>query len=790
MPLFIYALLSFSLLFGYSSYSAANSPIVISELHSSANLVPYLTYICEQDGQIPFTPSTITQQKFQATTHHNISFSYRKTACWFKFQIMNPTKTTQSLVLDIPFSLLDDIQLFTLNNQQTLTEQYHAGDNVAYNSRAIAINNPAFLIQVPATTQIDYFLRIQTTSPFSLPIYLYALNDFILHQSNYELAIGVFYGITIGLLFYNFALWSLTRERNQILYVCYLTSSLVYFLWLHGLLFHLWPRATDWNNHGFYASILLMVVTGLLFIREYLQLSARPMLNNAFLLFTMITSILLFSLFFLPLWICARLAPTLTIFLIIIATYTGIRRWQDHLAVAPLFVIAWMSLLLAAAYTILMNYLGLGNINYAIYALQTGFALQQILLSMGLAQQMNALKEAKMRYEHESLLAKAESAAKSEFLARMSHEIRTPMNAVLGVTQLLQSSALNSEQQQQVSLLYNSGKQLLALINDILDFSRMDANKLTLTDEIFDLPELLSECISLFTIVAQQKSLDLCLQSSRDLPQWLMGDSLRIRQVLFNLLGNAIKFTAQGNVCLSVETIKLSDHDCLLRFSIQDSGIGISHQQQERLFTAFSQADNSITRHYGGSGLGLAISKQLVELMGGHITIDSQLGQGATFSFALAFKLASPKKINASLFEPSIIANYSTQPLTGLRVLVAEDSHINQIVIRTMLQRLGIHFTIVNNGEEALQQLKQQHDHFNIVLMDYEMPILDGVSTVKQLRLWEQQHHLTPLPVIALTAHALPHYAQLCRDAGMDDFLTKPIFLEQLSSKLQQYSRL
>lgn len=782
MPLLRYCLL---LLIVLSQINAQAKTLVIYDPQSSYDLVSHLSYICEQENQTTFTTSNIQKKTFQPLNAHSVAFSYRKSPCWFKFQLNNPNQHLKKLILDIPFSLLDHIELYTFNDKQILIEKYQSGDNIDYHLRPIHINNPAFHITLPALTTNNYYLRIQTTSPFSLPINLYTVDDFILHQSNYELAIGAFYGLAIGLLFYNFALWILTRERSQLLYVFYLSSSIVYFLWLHGILFRLWPHSTDWNNHGFYASILLMVIAGLLFVRHYLQLVTRPLLNKSYYFFIAITTFILLIQFSLPLWLSARLAPTLSILLIIIAIYTGFRRWQDQLATAPLFIIAWINVLLAAVYTITMNYFGFGNITHAIYAMQIAFALQQILLSIGLAQQMNTLKAAKIRYEHESHLAKAESAAKSEFLARMSHEIRTPMNAVIGVTQLLQSSDLNTEQQQQVSLLYNSSKQLLELINDILDFSRMDASKLTLSAESFDLPALLSECVSLFTVVAQQKSLIITYQPPANLPQWLEGDSLRIRQILLNLLGNAIKFTAQGEVSLAIDIIELSDENCRLQFSIKDSGIGISSQQQALLFTAFSQADSSITRQYGGSGLGLAISQQLVELMGGSISIASELGQGATFSFILDFKrVIAPKA-------PSVNADSSsaqTTKLSHLHVLVAEDSLINQVVIRSMLQRLGITHVMVSNGQDALQTMMQQHADFDVVLMDYEMPILDGVSTVKQLRIWEQQQQLRRLPVIALTAHALPHYVQLCRDAGMDDFLTKPIFLGALSTKLQQFN--
>jgi signal transduction histidine kinase/CheY-like chemotaxis protein len=440
-------------------------------------------------------------------------------------------------------------------------------------------------------------------------------------------------------------------------------------------------------------------------------------------------------------------------------------------------------LLLAALYTIVRNNLGGGDITQAIHAMQIGFALQQVFLSIGLAQQVNTLKEAKAIHEQESRIAKAESSAKSEFLARMSHEIRTPMNAVLGITQLLSDSPLNAEQRQQVALLYSSGTQLLELINDILDFSRISADKLTLEEVSFDLPVLLNECVNLFQANALQKSLTLTYEAPEDLPRWLLGDPVRIRQILFNLLGNSLKFTQVGYVHLTVQVLSKDAENCQLRFSVQDSGIGMSTEQLQRLFTAFTQADTTITRQYGGSGLGLAISKQLVELMGGTISVSSELGIGSNFVFDVTLKLSiAPALSMAPLQE------LKPRPsLTQLRVLVAEDSHINQVVIRTMLQRFAINPVMVTNGAEAINILTSQHERFDLVLMDYEMPVQDGLVTVRQLRQWEELHQRPRLPVIALTAHALPQYEQLCREAGMDDFLSKPILLQQLFAKLEQF---
>ncbi len=783
MPLSRYWLLPLIISLCYWQHCFARE-LLLSGTESSTNVVPFLDFFCEAEGAAPRDLRGAQQAMYMPILGDNIAFTYKQSPCWFRFRLSNRTNAIQNMVLEIPFSLLDDIHLFVIDQQQQVQE-YRAGDNLPYNQRPLLINNPVFTLVIPTNTSVDYYLRVQTTSPFAVPVRLSVLERFISQQSNYQLAIGVLYGITFGLLLYNCALWLLTRERSQLLYVGYLASCLVYFLWVHGLLFRFWPNATDWNNHGFYGSILLTVSLGLLFTREYLQLRARPRLDFGFIIFICLTLLLTVVQFAVPLAVVARIAPVLTLFLIVLTLYAGYLRCQDKLHTAPLFVMAWSCLLLAALYTIVMNNLGMGDITRAIDAMQTGFALQQVLLSIGIAQQMNALKEAKARHEQESRIAKAESNAKSEFLARMSHEIRTPMNAVLGITQLLSDSSvsLTKEQQQQIALLYSSGVQLLELINNILDFSRINADKLSLEEVNFDLPSLLAECVNLFQITAQQKSLILVYDAPDDLPQWLMGDPVRLRQILFNLLANALKFTPKGYVRLSVQILKQDTTQCQLKFTIQDSGIGMSAEQIERLFTAFTQADMSITRQYGGSGLGLAICKQLAELMGGTIGVISEPSSGSTFSFDVTLKCGMAPEAVAKPIEDAS----ARLGLAQLRILVAEDSHINQVVIRTMLQRLAINPVIVGNGLEAISLLTSQHEHFDLVLMDYEMPIQDGLVTVRQLRLWEQEHQQPRLPVIALTAHALPQYEQLCREAGMDGFLSKPIMMQQLFAKLEQF---
>jgi len=365
----------------------------------------------------------------------------------------------------------------------------------------------------------------------------------------------------------------------------------------------------------------------------------------------------------------------------------------------------------------------------------------------------------------------------------MSHEIRTPMNAVLGLTHLLQDSPLNSLQRRHVELLDVAGQSLLDLINDILDYSRINAGKLQLEHTAFNVHELLNECASMFTVSAEQKNLRFVFTLSSGVPTWVCGDPFRLRQVLNNLLGNAIKFTPQGEVELRVQLRgKKNAQHVVLFVQVRDTGIGLPPQAISQLFQAFQQADVSTTRKYGGSGLGLAISRQLLEMMGGAIDVESTPGRGSTFRFTLPLEVttAPPENIASS--------TASSTDLSHLNVLVVEDQPVNRLVITGMLQRLGIQPLYGENGQEALDVLAQ-HPEIDLVLMDCEMPVMDGYEATRQLRRREASEQSAHRPVIALTAHAMPEHRERCLAAGMDDHLAKPLSLADLTLALQRWGK-
>lgn len=710
-----------------------------------------------------------------------LNLGYTTDTIWLKALLNNPTDQAIPLYLEVGFPQLDRVELYLPGKPDPVI----LGDTLPYDDRTLHLRTMTEPFSLdPGSHAV--LVRVNTTSSTSVPLAISSPNAYVQRVHWVELYLGLFFGIVIALFIYNLMLFFNTREAS----FGYL-AGFSFFGGLHAAILDghgiaMWRDFIYWHNHAVAINGGLTLVMMIQFGRHFLNLKLlSPKLEQLNKILFWLCLIFAVLGYFMSQRFAGRSLSVLIMLVISVETIGGILSLRAGHKPAALFLASWACLFFIGFLASLASIGALGGFEvFSPYGIKISLAIMLLLLSLAQGFRINELKQARAVTHRELVEAEARSEAKSDFMARMSHELRTPMNAVLGITELMRDTPLSQKQTEYLDVVDKAGHSLVSVINDVLDFARLESGKVTLKMSNFNLADLLEECFSIIELGRASGDVTMSLDLDPTLPPLLIGDAARIRQIVLNLLGNAVKFTPKGGVLMAAQMIKKDKDAVLVKISVRDTGIGISPEMAERLFEPFIQADEQTTRRFGGTGLGLAISKQLVSIMGGEIGVASNQDKGSTFWFTIKAPISSRKT-------PAVKTSDQSKPLPDLhelRVLVAEDNPVNRMVVKGFLKRLKISAEYAVDGEEAMTLALRDDRCWDLVLMDCEMPIMDGYEATRRIREAETGNGLDRTTIIALTAHTLPDQVKRCMEVGMDDHLPKPLKFEDLHQCLIKHT--
>lgn len=713
-----------------------------------------------------------------------------------------PDARTDAHVVYINYPLLDDVKLLTRGPDQQWQTRYHTGDALPFSSRPLPDSSFAFPLRLgPGDQQILYFV-VSSRDTLQLPLNVFTAEAYLKHSQKEQYILGIYIGGVLLMAVFLLSLYVNFRDVSLIYMSCYLVCVAGLVGSLTGVAFQfLWPESPELAKHMRLIWLALGGVFTLLFGMSYLESKQHmPRLHWAFVAATIGFAAVPLLIPVLPFFYLIQLVLLFGIIAAAIAISASVIMLRQRYLPAIYYSIAWCWFFFGGLANVGRAFSWLPSNFWTEYGFQWGSMVNVVCLALGIASKFNMERNNRMMMEKvafeekqsrlkahliaqeqrfKSQQAQAESKAKGEFLANMSHEIRTPMNGVLGITQLLKDTPLNAIQKNFVATIENSGKMLLGVLNDILDYSKIESGKFDVETIPVKPEQIVKNTLELFRQRAAEKGLDISCRLEGGVPEMIASDPTRLSQILLNLTSNAFKFTSEGAVSLRVSR-QGEEH---LRFEVTDSGIGLTEEQQEKLFQSFTQADTSTTRKYGGTGLGLYISKRLAELMGGEIGVISQPNKGSTFWFTVLMNESFVgDALNAQSATVTLEEKIAAADFSQLKVLAADDNRVNQIVIEGLLKKIGVTAVIVENGAECVSRLQADPELFNCILMDCEMPEMDGYEATMRIR--EMTSIKQPV-IIGLSGNATKEQEDKAVEAGMDDYLRKPVDFEKLIDSLR-----
>jgi signal transduction histidine kinase/CheY-like chemotaxis protein len=643
--------------------------------------------------------------------------------------------------------------------------------NYPFDDRLVKHRVPVFELPLAPGETRTFYLYFAGGGPVHFPLEILSARQFTEEDHLEGLLQGVYFGLMFVMIFYNLFLYLSIKDPSYLYYLFYVASFGVLQASMNGIAYeYLWPTPSWWANHCVPLFIATTIGFGSLFIMSFLDLRRNtPFFNRVFrgliggaalvLALTVVASP------YVSMVSATLLGMAFAALVMAAAVACLVRKYRPAL----FLLVAWTALLLGIVLFALNNLGVLPGTFLTTYSVQIGSALDVVLLSLALADRINLLQRERLRVEGEKVQAEQAKKVKEEFLAAVSHEIRTPMNAITGFARMLETANLLPQHHEYARHIRVSADNLLAIVNDVLDLSKLDAGKLHFERTEIDLNDLVKLLFQTISFGVNEKKLLATYQIDPRIPAGLLGDPVRLNQILLNLLGNAVKFTHQGEISLSVGLLKEDDQELALQFRVSDTGIGIPADKLSTIFESYSQASKQTTRLYGGTGLGLTISRQLVELQGGTIDVESRVGAGTVFTVTLPFsRNASPAPTGSKKSPLVAVSAVDIQS-----VLLVDDNTLNLIVAQHTLQhwRPGLTVHAVSSGAECLESLRE--GAYDLVLLDLQMPDLDGFGTTQCIRT-QLPAPLNAVPIVALSASDTAQDRLRARQAGMNDYLVKP----------------
>jgi len=770
--------------------------ISLSELADHA-VRPQVWYFEDKEGD---TPLDKAQRLFESgqfnITNANFNFGFSDSPYWvylaFSIEEDKPQFEWKDILFEFNYPHIDDMQIYRAIGQDKPQLYSSLGDHRPFSERIIT--DSVFVIPdvIKMNDTYHYWIRIETTSSMMLLISIWDKDNYIEEKNHRLLAFGIYYGILIVMMFYNMFIGFSIKDRSYLYYVGYIASFTIFQACLFGHAYqYFWPTMPKLNELVLPASVFLCLMFAVSFSRSFLQIDKQhPRINNMLLVMVAFCSVSLMASFFVGYRISILLTVWVGIGAVLSILIAAVNSLVTGFRGAKLFLVAWGTLLFAS---VVMGLTASGILPANVFTrhvAQVGSALEVILLSLALADRINRIKAEKRFVEKQSKLKleeknrelnhalgllKKSNTLKDEFLATISHELRTPMNGIEGSLQVIQDGVLDVSVKPHVEAAAQSANRMTQLVDSLLEYSEIQSGNWHLHEQPFVLDRIVEKCEKMIESDCVIKGIEFSVVNNTNLQCQLLGDSLRLHHMLFQLLDNAVKFTHQGSISLTVNSHEI-EGGYQLGFTVSDTGIGIATDTLKDIFEGFRQMDGSFSRQYGGLGIGLSLCKAIVDRMGGGISVESVLHEGTIFTIAVDVYKGSTLEKSKKKSEGYLL---SGNPL----ILIVEDNPVNQMTLTAMIGKFGCRVEKASNGQEAVDMANKKE--YDCILMDCQMPILDGFEATKAIRKMGCINSETH--IIAVTANAMSGDRDRCLEAGMDDYIRKPIKKDLVFEKMHYW---